>query len=171
MRRGIFGKALIVAGCAAFVAGVVLPAIAQADSVSPGRHNGATIVLESVKQCYAASERLEALKTGKMEADKRANGSASVWLKKVSLNEVNMATNRVERRPQKEVNINGRKYYVSNEFAGAQLQRNPSACFAKDPLTNKVVDKMKAATYADASGRVLYFESDDTYRDFIGLAN
>lgn len=170
MKRGIFGKALIVAGCAAFAAGVVLPAIAQADSTGPGRRNGATIALESVKQCYAASERLEAIKTGK--ADKiRAKGNASAWLKKVSPDEVNMATNRVERRPQKEVNINGRKYYVSNEFAGAQLQRNPSACLAKDPLTNKVVDKTKAATYADASGRVLYFESDDTYRDFIGLAN
>jgi hypothetical protein len=49
------------------------------------------------------------------------------------------------------------------------LQENPSIRFARDPFSNKAIDKADAAVYVDASGRAFYFESDDSYKNFIAL--
>ncbi len=50
------------------------------------------------------------------------------------------------------------------------MRLNPSTRFAKDPLTDRAVDKSCAVIYADASGRVYYFESEAAYSAFMALA-
>ena len=81
-----------------------------------------------------------------------------------------MSTNTFAKTAQKEINLDGSKYFASGTGHEANLARNASARFAVDPLTNKKVNKASAATYADASGRVFYFESDESFNGFIALA-
>lgn len=130
----------------------------------------AVVVLQSVKESYAASLRLEALLAKNSPESVRVTGPASDWLRKVAAEEVNMATNRHMGARQAAVSIDGKDYFAAGDGYTAALQKNAAARVAVDPYTNKKVDKASALTYADASGRVLYFESESSYREFIGLA-
>lgn len=128
--------------------------------------------LRSVWEHYRASVRHEALRAGKKPPSKEAlKGSVSQWLKKVSPEEVNMVTNKVEKGESKSVMLNGKTYYVSNEGYASTLTRNSTLRFAADPMTGEKIDKSLADTYADAAGKVLYFASEKTYKEFLGLAS
>ncbi|MBI5407654.1 MAG: hypothetical protein HZA18_08180 [Nitrospirae bacterium] len=133
--------------------------------------NHAFLLLESVKQNYLASLRLEALKTGNTVPGRdQINSPANFWMKRVKAGEVNMVTNHYTKDPQTQVIMGGKIYYTSGESYTWTMQQNPSIRFAKDPVTNKTIDKAEAVIYIDASGRALYFESGDTYERFVGLA-
>ena len=160
-KTGIFVIALTVA---AFAPG------AMAGS-GPAKAERAGLLLESVKQEYNACQRLDALKGNKSHSEAVKPAAAEELLKKVDLSEVNMATNRLDKAGKREFRLNGKTYYISGDKDALQLSSNPTTCFAKDPLTNKTVNKADAVTYADASGRVHYFESEDSYKGFIGLAS
>ena len=127
-------------------------------------------LLESVRQNYYASERLESLRKNKT-ININKDVTANMWLKKVNTNEVNMVTNRFTGKQQDSVNINGKTYFADGVEYAFNLQENSSLRFSKDPVTNKVIDKADAVTYSDASGRILYFESDMTFERFVGMAN
>ncbi len=130
----------------------------------------ALATLQAVKENYAASLRMEAIRSKNPVNGVRVTGPASLWLKKVNPDQVNMVTNRFYGSRQEAISIGGRDYYISGAYAFT-LRQNPSIRFALDPLTERKVDKSAAMTYADASGRVFYFESEDTFRNFIGLAS
>ncbi len=133
--------------------------------------NRAVLLLESVKQNYLASLRLEALKTGNsVPGRNQINSPSDFWMKRVKAGDVNMVTNRYTRDPQTKVIMGGKIYYTSGESYAGTMQQNPSLRFTKDPVTNKTVDKAEAVIYIDASGRALYFESEDTYEKFVSLA-
>ncbi len=131
----------------------------------------AAVRLTTAKENYLAVQRLKALKAN--EAASRIDAaSPSAWLTRVNATEVNMVTNRFQKAEGagEPVNLNGKAYYATGRGYSSNLSKNPSIRFAKDPLTNMVVDKAEAIIFADASGRAFYFESEDTYKGFIGLA-
>ncbi|CAG0985499.1 hypothetical protein GPROT1_02599 [Gammaproteobacteria bacterium] len=157
------GKLLIAAAMTA-------SAVMFASGAGAADNKDAIVVLQSVKESYAASLRLEALQAKNSPESVRVTGPASEWLKKVNAEEVNMATNRHTGEKQAAVSIDGRDYFAAGDGYAAALQMNAASRVAVDPYTNKKVDKASASTYADASGRVFYFESENSYREFIGLA-
>lgn len=134
--------------------------------------NRSLLLLESVKQNFLANERLEALRKSHEISDRTAtNYSPSLWLRKVRAKEVNMVTNRYSNVGHSTIILDGKIYYTSGKIYEVTLLQNPSLRFARDPLTNKTVDKAEAAIYVDASGRAFYFQSDETCEHFLALAD
>ena len=127
-------------------------------------------LLESVRQNYYANERLVSLKNNNTVSINK-NVPAKMWLKKVKASEVNMVTNRFTGEQQDAVHINGKRYFANGKEYAFNLQNNSSVRFSIDPLTNRTIDKADAVTYSDASGRILYFESDMSFDRFLGLAS
>lgn len=157
---------------AVFAAGISLSGFSYAaEGGNPEEADHAIIVLESVRQNYLASVRLEALKSkSTMPVISHADNPSHVWLKRVMPSQVNMVTNMYTQDAQTAVQIGGKLYYTHSEPYIMNLRENPSIRFAKDPVTGRTIDKAEAAVYIDASGRVLYFKSDDIFRNFIALA-
>ncbi len=160
--KGIVSKAAIAAAFLVFITGAPLYARTS------GTNNEAALKANSVKESYRAKLRKDSLQNN---GAAKAEGSPSAWMTRVSANEVNMVTNTLERKPQSEIVINGKKYFAEGTGYAFTISQNPSICFANDPLTNRKVNKAEAVIYADASGRVFYFESENTFKDFINLAS
>lgn len=139
-------------------------------SANAGDNKDAISKLQSVKESFAASLRLEALQAKNSPDSVRVTGPATQWLKKVNLDEVNMANNRFMGSKQATVAIDGKTYFSTGEGYASTLRQNAAARTAVDPYTSKKIDKATAVAYADASGRVFYFESEGSFSDFIGLA-
>lgn len=152
------------------IASICLPLYSYAAETGGIEIDNRVVLLESVRQNYLASLRLEALKTGNIAPDNMMSGSAGNWLKRVNASEVNMVTNRRLKDGQDTVLIKGKAYHTSGESYVWTMQQNPSIRFAKDPFTGKTIDKADAVIFANASGKVLYFESEESYKGFIGLA-
>ncbi|MBI5643271.1 MAG: hypothetical protein HY954_07325 [Deltaproteobacteria bacterium] len=168
MKKETLKRAVIAAAFTAFMAGTIPGALHATENGAS--KNDAISKLESCKSSYMAKLRQEALQTKNPLPESMSNGPASAWLQKVSPNEVNMVTNTFEKKEQKEISLDGKKYYANGEGYAFNLSQNPSTRFGVDPLTNKKVDKASAAIYADASGRVFYFESEDSFNGFLALA-
>lgn len=157
--------------------GKLLTAVAMTASIAifvsganAGDNMEAIAKLQSVKESYAASLRLEAIQAKNSPESVRVTGPATQWLKRVSLEEVNMVSNRHIGTKQASISIDGRTYFGAGEGYASTLKENAAVRTAVDPYTNKRIDKASATAYADASGRVFYFESEGSYSDFIGLA-
>lgn len=167
MKRSFIKAALAVSVLSLSVVFAQAPGVAQAEMNSS--ETLAAIRLTTAKENYLAVQRLKALKAN--EAASRIDGASPwVWLTRVNATEVNMVTNRYQKAVQEPVSLNGKAYYAAGSGYSSTLSNNPSIRFAKDPLTNRVVDKAEAIIFADAAGRAYYFESEDTYKGFIGLA-
>lgn len=159
--------AVLVAAAAVGVFGFQGPALAS----DAHTDKEAVVKLESIWQSYCASIRHEAMKTGHELDEAQLQGSASAWLTRVSPEEVNMVTNRVAHGTTESISLNGKSYFISDEGYARTLKTNTTLRFSTDPLTGARVDKATAATFADASGRVFYFESEKTCKDFLSLAD
>lgn len=173
MERNILKSTCIKTGLLVFIVAICLSGYGNAaETSSIAIDNDTILLIETIKQNYLASLRLEALKTKNSMPDlNQTNNTPSLWLKRVKANEVNMVTNRYTKETLSETILSGKVYYASGEMVAWTLQQNPSLRFTKDPLTHKIVDKSDAVIYVDASGRALYFESDETYKNFIALAD
>lgn len=71
-------------------------------------------------------------------------------------------------RAQIPVMVEGRTYYGCCPDCKAKLENQPAVRTAHDPVTGEAVDKAKAVIVQDASGKVLYFASEDTLRRYQG---
>lgn len=71
-------------------------------------------------------------------------------------------------KPQIPVEVGGRTYYGCCAMCKAKLNEQPAARTAQDPVTGESVDKASAVIVQDATGKVLYFASEDTLRRFRG---
>lgn len=158
-----FGKMLTALAMTATV-------VVFASGANAGDNREAIAKLQSVKESYAANLRLEAIQASSSPESVRVTGPAAQWLKRVSLDEVNMVTNRHLGSRQASITIDGRNYFGAGSGYASTLQQNAAVRTAVDPYTNQKVDKASAIAYADASGRVFYFESEGSFRDFVGLA-
>lgn len=71
-------------------------------------------------------------------------------------------------RAQIPVEVEGRTYYGCCPACKEKLEKQPMMRTARDPVTGEEVDKAKAVIVQDASGKVLYFASDDTLKRYRG---
>ena len=169
MIKKYVGNAIKASVFALFVASACMFGNAESHAGEKEQDNGAILRLNVVKQAYLASRRSEAIKL-KAGIQARSDASKSSLLIRVKPEEVNMAINHYEGAKQNEVMIDGKVYYAGVRGYVTHISANPSTRYSKDPFTGKPVDKAVAVIYADASSRAHYFESEDTYKAFIGLA-
>ncbi len=153
--------AAVILGCSLISGGVAEAGITPSSSTDKS-----VLTLESVKQSYLAAKRAKQLR-GEVRDVEVSTENPGVWLRKVDNKAVNMVTNRIWGDGQKAVSLEGRSYYVPNDEYGFALNQNPSLRYATDPLTGRRIDKSVALAYADYEGNVLYFESSESYRDFL----
>lgn len=71
-------------------------------------------------------------------------------------------------RPQIPIAVEGRTYYGCCAMCKDRLGKDPATRFARDPVTGEQVDKSLAVIIQDASGKVMYFASEETLQRFRG---
>ena len=71
-------------------------------------------------------------------------------------------------KPQIPVEVEGRTYYGCCPMCKDRLTRQPESRTAQDPVTGAQVDKARAVMVQDATGKILYFASEDTLRRYRG---
>ncbi|MDX2089680.1 MAG: hypothetical protein SFX73_17625 [Kofleriaceae bacterium] len=82
--------------------------------------------------------------------------------------QVCMVNNTFMGKPQIPVSVEGRTYYGCCAMCKDRLEKDPSSRTAQDPVTGEQVDKTTAVIIKDATGKVLYFASEDTLRRYRG---
>ncbi len=91
--------------------------------------------------------------------------AALAWagtLQRVEPRRVCMVNDRVYEKDQIPVEVDGRTYFGCCEMCKERLSRDAAVRAAVDPVSGAKVDKARAVVAADADGRVLYFESEET---------
>lgn len=89
-------------------------------------------------------------------------------LKRVETKKVCMVNNQVFEKDQIPVAVEGKTYYGCCEMCKERLAKDAAARTAVDPVTGKPVDKATAVIAAMPDGKVLYFESQETYEKYSG---
>lgn len=87
-------------------------------------------------------------------------------LKRVETKKVCMVNNQVFEKDQIPVTVEGKTYYGCCEMCKERLAKDAAARTATDPVTGKPVDKATAVIAAMPDGKVLYFESQETYEKY-----
>ncbi len=82
--------------------------------------------------------------------------------------QVCMVTDQFMGKPQIAVEVEGRTYYGCCPMCKDKLNNQPETRTARDPVTGGEVDKAKALIVQDASGKLMYFASEDTLRRYRG---
>ena len=82
--------------------------------------------------------------------------------------QVCMVTDQFMGKPQIAVEVEGRTYYGCCPMCKDKLNNQPEIRTARDPVTGDEVDKAKALIVQDASGKLMYFASEDTLRRYRG---
>ncbi len=172
MKRIKIRRLAVMVAFSILVAGISLSGYSYAAGGAKTADNTqAILILESVRQNYLAHVRLESLRMkNTMPAMSHADNPANVWLKKVMPSEINMVTNRYTNQTQSATQMDGKVYYTSGEPYIMTLKENPSIRFATDPVSGRTIDKAEAEIYIDVSGRALYFSTDESFKNFIALA-
>jgi len=171
MKGSIFRRTVCVGATAAFAIALFHAGAAMAGTRTGAATDASYLKLESIRQNYIAAQRQNALDSNnKVDELSVRNGSPDAWLSSVETSKVNMVTNRVADKALSAVTVDGHTYYVRNKDYEAALNKNLSLRFTTDPITGKKIDKSDAIILADSKGRVFYFESEKTYRDFVAQA-
>lgn len=82
--------------------------------------------------------------------------------------QVCMVTDQYMGRPQIPVDVEGRTYFGCCPMCKDRLNNEPAIRTARDPVSGEQVDKAKALIVQDASGKLMYFASEDTLRRYRG---
>jgi YHS domain-containing protein len=97
-----------------------------------------------------------------------AQAGEKAQLKRVETKKVCMVNNQVFEKDQIPVNVEGKTYYGCCEMCKERLAKDAAARTGVDPVTGKPVDKATAVIAAMPDGKVLYFESQETYEKYTG---
>lgn len=65
------------------------------------------------------------------------------------------------------VQVEGKTYYGCCQMCEARLNQDAQVRLGRDPVTKRSVDKASAVLAKDASGKILYFESEDTFGSYV----
>lgn len=71
-------------------------------------------------------------------------------------------------KPQIPVRLAGTTYYACCTMCQVRLGNEPATRTSRDPVTGQPVDKARAVIIRDGNGKVMYFASEDTLRQFRG---
>jgi YHS domain-containing protein len=93
-------------------------------------------------------------------------GTANPILSKVEAKKVCMVNNQVFDKDQIPVQVDGKTYYGCCPMCKERLAKDAASRTAVDPVTGKKVDKAKAVIAALPDGKVLYFESEKTLKQY-----
>ena len=69
-------------------------------------------------------------------------------------------------KPQIPIAVDGRTYYGCCPMCKDRLANQPESRIGRDPVTGNSVDKAVALMVKDASGKILYFENEDSLRRY-----
>ena len=69
-------------------------------------------------------------------------------------------------KPQIPIAVEGRTYYGCCPMCKERLANQPASRIGKDPVTGSDVDKAVALMVKDTTGKILYFESEETLRRY-----
>jgi len=95
-----------------------------------------------------------------------AQAGEKAELKRVETKKVCMVNNQVFEKDQIPVAVDGKTYYGCCEMCKERLAKDAAARTGVDPVTGKPVDKATAVIAAMPDGKVLYFESQETYEKY-----
>jgi YHS domain-containing protein len=84
------------------------------------------------------------------------------------VSQVCMVNDQFMGKPQIPVEVEGRTYYGCCAMCKDKLDNQPESRLAKDPVTGEAVDKATAIIIQDPQGKVMYFASEATLRQFRG---
>ena len=69
-------------------------------------------------------------------------------------------------KPQIPIDVEGRTYYGCCPMCKDKLAQQPESRKGTDPVTQKAVDKAVALMVKDASGKILYFENEQSLAQY-----
>lgn len=84
----------------------------------------------------------------------------------VKTDTVCMVNDRAMGAAQIAVDVEGKTYYGCCAGCSARLQKEASYRFSVDPVTGRKVDKAKAYIMADATGKAVYFEGEESAKKY-----
>jgi YHS domain-containing protein len=92
----------------------------------------------------------------------------SGWSRVSDPSQVCMVNDQFMGRAQIPVVVDGRTYFGCCPACKEKLENQSEMRTGRDPVTGQQVDKAKAVIVQDASGKVLYFESEETLKRYPG---
>ena len=95
-----------------------------------------------------------------------ASPATAETLERVEAKRVCMVNDTVFPRDQIPVDVNGKTYFGCCEMCKGRLAKDAAVRSATDPVSGQAVDKATAVIGASADGKVLYFESEETFSKF-----
>ena len=95
-----------------------------------------------------------------------ASPATAETLERVEAKRVCMVNDTVFPRDQIPVDVDGKTYFVCCEMCKGRLAKDAAVRSATDPVSGQAVDKATAVIGASADGKVLYFESEETFSKF-----
>jgi len=87
-------------------------------------------------------------------------------LEKAQPKHVCMVNDTLFPKDQIPVEVDGKTYFGCCEMCKGRLASDEAIRHAKDPVSGKTVDKATAVIGAKPDGKVLYFESEKTFKAF-----
>lgn len=100
------------------------------------------------------------------EAPPPAAAAAAALTRVENVAQVCMVNDQFMGKEQIPVTVGGKTYFGCCAMCKEKLEKSNTARTATDPVTGKPVDKAVAVIARDDSGKVFYFESEDTMRRF-----
>lgn len=88
------------------------------------------------------------------------------WERVADPSQVCMVNDQYMGKPQIPIAVEGRTYYGCCPMCKDRLANQPTSRVGKDPVTGNDVDKSVALMVKDASGKILYFENEDSLRRY-----
>lgn len=111
---------------------------------------------------------LLALALGVAQAgEQKTSEAAKPALQRVESKLVCMVNNQFFGKDQIPIEVQGKTYYGCCEMCKERLAKDAAARTGTDPVTGKPVDKATAIIGAQPDGKVLYFESETTFEQFL----
>lgn len=110
---------------------------------------------------------LLAVTFGVAQAGENKTSEAKPALKRVEAKLVCMVNNQFFGKDQIPIAVQGKTYYGCCEMCKERLAKDAAARTGTDPVTGKPVDKATAVIGAQEDGKVLYFESEETFEQFL----
>lgn len=95
-----------------------------------------------------------------------ASPATAGTLERVEAKRVCMVNDTVFPRDQIPVDVDGKTYFGCCEMCKGRLAKDAAVRSATDPVSGQAVDKATAVIGAGADGKVLYFESEETFSQF-----